>query len=335
MEVIDPVYGKFNIEEPVLLELINSKPVQRLKGIAQYGTSKYILENRKVSRYDHSVGVMLLLRKLGASLEEQIAGLLHDVPHTAFSHVIDFVFDNLEQDFHEKFHHKIINNSEIPNILGKYGYDVERIIDEHNFLLLERSAPDLCADRLDYTLRDYLEIIGDQKRVRNYLNHLIVRNNEIIVDDQEVALQLAEDYLKVDRNMWSRPLEVAFFQIHADAIKIALNENIITEDDMFKDDDYVFDKLRNSDNKEILSKLEMLNPNLKIEDNPDDYDIYSATKFRHINPKFVTSETSLDSSCTSNEKLQRVTDVSPGFKKYLKEYEKLVKRGNYIKIISW
>ena len=37
---------------------------------------------------------MLLIKKLGGSVEEQIAGLLHDVSHTAFSHVIDYVFDN-------------------------------------------------------------------------------------------------------------------------------------------------------------------------------------------------------------------------------------------------
>jgi HD superfamily phosphohydrolase len=38
---------------------------------------------------------MLLVRRLGASLEEQIAALLHDVSHTAFSHVIDSVDHNL------------------------------------------------------------------------------------------------------------------------------------------------------------------------------------------------------------------------------------------------
>jgi len=50
------------------------------------------------TRFDHSVGVMLLIRKLGAGsspasalLKEQVAALLHDVSHTAFSHVIDYV----------------------------------------------------------------------------------------------------------------------------------------------------------------------------------------------------------------------------------------------------
>lgn len=37
MIVQDIIYGSFEINEPVLIELINSKPIQRLKGIAQYG----------------------------------------------------------------------------------------------------------------------------------------------------------------------------------------------------------------------------------------------------------------------------------------------------------
>ena len=100
------------------------------------------------------MGVMLLLHKLGASVEEQVAGLLHDVPHTAFSHVIDFVFRTEKHNFHELHHERVIMGSEIQGILDKHGFDVKRILDEHKFPLLEKDLPDLCADRVDYTLRD-------------------------------------------------------------------------------------------------------------------------------------------------------------------------------------
>ena len=126
MEVDDKVYGQTKIEEPVLIELINSSPVQRLKGICQGGPSKYA-NNRTVTRYDHSVGVMILLKRLNATIEEQIAGLLHDIPHTAFSHVIDFVFKNDSHEFHEKFHEKMVMNSEIPSILDRHGIDIDFI----------------------------------------------------------------------------------------------------------------------------------------------------------------------------------------------------------------
>ncbi|MDG2658737.1 hypothetical protein P7M12_23850, partial [Vibrio parahaemolyticus] len=60
--------------DPVVEELIVSKSVQRLKGIHQTGASYLVNKEWNVTRFDHSVGVMLLVKKLGGSVEEQIAG---------------------------------------------------------------------------------------------------------------------------------------------------------------------------------------------------------------------------------------------------------------------
>ena len=96
---------------------------------------------------------MLLIRQLGG-LQEQVAGLLHDVSHTAFSHVVDVVLENEAEDYHEAIFMDVIKQSSIPAILEKYGYEVENILDTSRWSLLEQSAPALCADRIDYTLRD-------------------------------------------------------------------------------------------------------------------------------------------------------------------------------------
>jgi len=103
MQIHDRVYGEVQIDNPVLIELMHSAPLQRLKRINQAGVAQYVLPRKNITRYEHCVGVMILLKRLGASLEEQIAGLLHDVPHTAFSHVIDFVFASERHDYHENF----------------------------------------------------------------------------------------------------------------------------------------------------------------------------------------------------------------------------------------
>ena len=165
MIINDRIYGTTKIQEPVLIDLIDSYPLQRLKGINQAGASQYAIKGKDVTRYEHSLGVMILLKKLNASLEEQIAGLLHDTPHTAFSHVIDFVFKSKNHDFHEKFHEEIITNSEIPTILKEYGFDTERFFNESNFPLLEKPLPDLCADRIDYTLRDLVASYGFKGKI--------------------------------------------------------------------------------------------------------------------------------------------------------------------------
>jgi uncharacterized protein len=157
MKIQDRVYGEGEIKETVILELMQSRAMQRLKGIAQYGVPDPYYHLNNYSRFEHSVGVMLLLRKLGVGLEEQIAGLLHDVSHTAFSHVVDWVLgDGKTENFQDEQHEKTLKRSDVPEILRRYGLAVETVTDYHRFGLLERELPDLCADRLDYALTKFL-----------------------------------------------------------------------------------------------------------------------------------------------------------------------------------
>ena len=93
MKYTDRVYENIEIDEPVILELINSKTIQRLKDIDQAGYFEPHFPGTAHSRFEHSVGVYLLLKMYGAPIEEQIAGLIHDVSHSAFSHCIDYVLD--------------------------------------------------------------------------------------------------------------------------------------------------------------------------------------------------------------------------------------------------
>lgn len=80
MRVIgDDIYGEIKINEPILLKLLGSPSILRLKKISQCGVPDRYYHLKNYSRYEHSVGAMILLRKLGATLEEQVAGLLHDV----------------------------------------------------------------------------------------------------------------------------------------------------------------------------------------------------------------------------------------------------------------
>jgi HD superfamily phosphohydrolase len=93
MEIVDRIYGVVQIDEPVLLDLMQSAAMRRLQGVLQHGISGLLGVTRPTSRFEHSIGVMILVSRLGASLDEQIAALLHDVSHTAFSHVVDYVFN--------------------------------------------------------------------------------------------------------------------------------------------------------------------------------------------------------------------------------------------------
>ena len=60
---------------------------------------------------------------------------------------------------------------------------------------------------------------------------------------------------------------------------------ILTEEDLFNDDNFVYEKLKHSENKEILKKLSMVSPSLSIADDMEDYDFYTKNKLRYVNPK--------------------------------------------------
>lgn len=325
MEIIDRVYGKCAVSEPVLKELIASRPLQRLKGINQAGASQYVLQ-RPVSRYEHSVGTMLLLRKLGATVEEQIAGLLHDTPHTAFSHVVDFVFrdESHSHDYHEKFHEKVLSESEVPEILERYGFSFPRILDEDNFPLLERPIPDLCADRIDYTLRDMAACLGMHEKAVMHFKALSVFKSEAVFSGIDAASRFAEDYLHVDEAIWSNPFEVAIYQILADALAIGLRKGAISMEDLFMDDAYVFSRLKASGVPEILDRLSLLHPGLNIAEDSVNYDFHTRNKLRFIDPKFSNPDGSVS----------RLSDSLPSFRKRLEEHRIHIERGCFIRILG-
>jgi hypothetical protein len=298
--------------------------MQRLKGIHQYGTWHFINPKLNTSRFDHSLGVFFLLRKFNASIEEQIAGLIHDISHLAFSHVIDYVFEDISsQETAEKFNEEIIKKSEIPNILKEKNIDIDFILDKNNFRMLERSLPDICADRLDYLFRDSI-IFGaaENKVVNSMLKSIIVKDGEFVVNNENNAKQIANLFLTMSRKMWVNPLQSASYQILADSIKIALNKKIITEKDFYLTDDTLFKKLKNSMDSTVTDMLNTLEYLKITEGTKNDYDFHTSGKARYIDPKFL-----------DGKDIMKVSDVDEKFKKDIKEFIKWVSKGFYIKII--
>ena len=84
-------------------------------------------------------------------------------------------------------------------------------------------------------------------------------------------------------------------------------------------------KLKESNNQEIKTKLEMINPNLKIIDDSEDCHFQSAAKLRFVDPKFLTKD----------NQLKRASEVSQEFKQRLQQHKEEITKGNYIKIVSW
>ena len=288
MRIDDSVYGTVQITEPVLVELIESDALQRLKGISQYGAPDEYYGIPSFSRFDHSVGVMILLQRLGASLEEQIAGLLHDVSHTAFSHTGDWVLgDQEKEELQDKNHKKFILETEIPKILSRYGIDFEAVIDTKKFTILERDAPFVCADRVDYCLRDYYL---DRSDIKTILDNILVRDGRIVFANKEAAGAFGRNFMKCQKEHWQNIEFNVRTALLSKALYIALQKGIITVDELYKeDDDYNSMKLKESEDPEILRIIELLSGKLNYEWTETNPNIKLRKKFRWIDPEYLNA----------------------------------------------
>ncbi|MGQ7775739.1 HD domain-containing protein [Bacillus sp. WC2507] len=324
MIISDVLYGEFEVDS-VVEELIVSKSVQRLKGIHQNGASYLINENWNVTRFDHSVGVMLLIKKLGGSVEEQIAGLLHDVSHTAFSHVIDYVFDNSNESYHEEIFSSVVKNSEIPAILSKYGYNYEDILlDDSKWTLLERSAPELCADRVDYTLRDmYTYGYISLEEVHRFLEDIIAVEGKMVLQSIEMAEWFTETYYKEVIDFFMKPMNIYGNDMLAKTLKLAIHKKIIQADDFLLEDDELISKLKQCSDPEVHALVRKVHPNVKVKEDRNDFDLQQKNKVRLIDPPLLHDGGVIHSSVVS-EKIKQMSEVA---------YEKAV-RGMYVKVIS-
>lgn len=289
MIYVDKIYGRFPLTEPVLLDLMASQALQRLKGVLQHGVSALIGVTSPVTRFDHSMGAMLLVRRLGAGLPEQIAALLHDVSHTAFSHVIDYVFDGHDsQSYHDEEKEAYLERSDVPAILARHGYNWRDFLHEEAYPLLEQPAPRLCADRLDYFLRDSRDLgLAAPQEIESALAHLTVAEQRIAVDNLEAARWLADTFMAADDASWANFREVGLYEVTARAIRRGLAVGAIGLADIWGTDEPLWVKLNAHPDAALQRWLALVSPATGFVWDGENPTFSVSTKLRTIDPDVV------------------------------------------------
>jgi uncharacterized protein len=253
----DRVYGEVKVEDPGVLALIDCPTFRRLQGIKQAGPSALAFPFKTVTRFEHSLGVYLLLGRFGADRREQVAGLLHDISHTAFSHAVDFVFASDEQDHHESLKPEFLRRPDIAPILAEMGYRPEEFFDDSIYPLLEQPLPSLCADRLDYFFRDSLACsVTTPDQIARFLEHLTIVGTTIAFNDPTVAREATERFAFMNREWWASPTEAYIYNEFADAIREAFRTGVLRKADLLGDDSQVLAKLRAARVGRIGEKLQ-------------------------------------------------------------------------------
>ena len=256
MRWTDRVYGDSAIDDPEVLALIACPTFRRLKGIRQAGPSAIAFPFKNVTRYEHSLGVYLLLRRLEADRMEQVAGLLHDISHTAFSHAVDFLFTSDDQAHHEQIKPEFLDRPDLVAALAAFGHAPADFYHDEVFPLLERPLPWLCADRLDYFFRDGLACgVASPEVVRRLLDNLVVVDRTIAFADLAPAREAAELFAVMNRDWWASPTEAYIYNEFADALRSALRDGVLVESDLLADDAHVWARLEASSNPRIASTL--------------------------------------------------------------------------------
>ncbi|MDE7263195.1 MAG: HD domain-containing protein [Anaeroplasmataceae bacterium] len=165
----DPIYGYIEVKYQIILRLIDSKEVQRLRRIRQLSGVSMVFHTAEHSRFTHALGAYHVANLVLHHVEgidclseyERIvflcSALLHDIGHGPYSHAFEAVLETSHEEMTEKI--ILCKETDVYQILNEIPglpEDVAGVIGHHGkFPLIESLvSSQLDVDRMDYLTRD-------------------------------------------------------------------------------------------------------------------------------------------------------------------------------------
>ena len=243
MRALWPVYHPDT--PPFLRELARTQEMRRLRSVGMNCGCEYtdFPRFRKLapySRFDHSVGVGLIVWHFTQSPAQAAAGLLHDIATPVFAHVVDFLNgDYLRQESTETRTAELIERSpEIRRILRREGLTVEQVADYHDYPIADNDTPRLSADRLEYSLGNLWNYgLAAFEKVCAYYSDLTVGENEdgqpeLVFRTPETAASFAMDALGTAR-IYVADEDRFSMEVLARLLRLALERDVVSPADLY------------------------------------------------------------------------------------------------------
>lgn len=278
-----------------LIKYLESPSIKRLKKVGYFCgmdyASKHIYNfSEYITRYDHSLTVALLTYKFTKDKKATIAGLIHDIATPCFSHVIDYMNEDYEnQESTEEYTERIIKEDKtLVQCLKEDKIDIDEITNFKKYSIVDNERPKLCADRIDGVI---LTGIGWTKNITkedidNIIDDLTVFTNE----DNEKELGFKTETIVKKVVDVSKSIDIYchsnednyMMQLLAKITKLAITNNYITYDDLYKLTEEeifkIFKRKRNVEFKNLLKEFE----NITLEEIP--FIELEKVKIRKLNP---------------------------------------------------
>lgn len=262
-----------------LIKYLDLNILKRLKKVGyfcgmDYGSKEVYDFAYLINRYDHSLSTALLTWRFTNDKKQTLAALFHDISTPCFSHVIDYMNKDYEnQESTEEKTDSILRSSrKLKALLKEDNLTIDDITDFKSFTIVDNHRPKLCADRIDGII---LTSLGWTKtltmeEIPNIINNIEVEINEdnepeLGIKSREVAELLCDLNKEIDIICHSNE-DNYMMELLAEITKYAIDNNYIEYDNLYKYNEDKLFNLLNSINDNTLQILLNLFKNVTLEE---------------------------------------------------------------------
>lgn len=278
-----------------LIKYLQSPSLLRLKKIGylcgmDYASNDIYDFQERISRYDHSLTVCLIVYKLTKNKKAALAGLFHDVATPCFSHVIDYMNQDYEkQESTEEYTEYILKkDTYLLECLKEDNIAIDDIVNFKKYSIVDNDRPKVCADRIDgviltgigwtknITKQDIKQIIENMCIFKNEHNE-----DEIGFSSLDIAKKVLEVSESIDIYCHSKE-DNYMMQLLADITKLAIERNYLFYQELYSYSEEELFNLLKEQNDEELQRLIKKFKTIRKEDIPNIE--LPKVKVRSLNP---------------------------------------------------